>query len=445
MLLSLQRSHGNRFVQRLLDATVLQRDCGCGGTCADCSSKQPDQDHHSEPSGMHRHSAAEPVSSPVPPVVHEVLSSAGQPLDASTRAFMEPRFARDFQSVRIHTGTKASESAKAVRALAYTVGQDIVFAEGQYAPGSYRGQHLLAHELVHTVQQAGASRGPIAGISQPGDATEREADQVAERVMRMEEPPHMMSIEGPPEAVQECARDAASSVRLQRQGSDEHPQEEEELYEAGDQIMALPRWTIAKRASNFAESVSSGAPAVLQRAGCDSPVSMRKVTTGKFEGGKTLDDYYPDLVGAKMWGKNDTAGPFDSGNRAGSAVQLIAEYPSPCTSSGAGITISQTITWVKLRANGKKVAEKGKAIEGQTYDDIAHSGRDASKAPFRQQFSFAVSIADPISGVPYAGLDSYECEVKLTTTASGGGETKSVDWGITVEAAKGKVTKNEVR
>src|SRR5574337_1806158 len=153
VLSSLQRSHGNGYVQRMLEATVLQRKCGCGGTCSHCNS----------------------APSSAPPVVHEALSSSGQPLDASARAFMERGFGRDFQSVRIHTGAKASESAKAVNALAYTVGQDIVFAEGHYNPASYEGRRLLAHELAHTVQQAGAGPGPISGMSQPGDASEREA------------------------------------------------------------------------------------------------------------------------------------------------------------------------------------------------------------------------------------------------------------------------------
>jgi hypothetical protein len=101
---------------------------------------------------------------------------------------MEPRFGHDFQHVRIHTGPKASESAQAVSALAYTVGQDIVFADGKYNPASHEGQHLLAHELAHTVQQAGASPGLVSGIGSPGDASEREADSVSDQVMRMPDP-----------------------------------------------------------------------------------------------------------------------------------------------------------------------------------------------------------------------------------------------------------------
>src|SRR5262249_43583700 len=60
----------------------------------------------------------------------------------------------DFSRVRVHTDGKAAESARAVNALAYTVGADIVFAGGQYAPSTASGQRLLAHELAHVVQQS---------------------------------------------------------------------------------------------------------------------------------------------------------------------------------------------------------------------------------------------------------------------------------------------------
>src|SRR5512140_648141 len=69
----------------------------------------------------------------VPPLVTDVLHSSGQPLDAATRSFMEPRFGHDFSGVRVHTDAKAAESARAVNASAYTVGRDIAFDAGQYA------------------------------------------------------------------------------------------------------------------------------------------------------------------------------------------------------------------------------------------------------------------------------------------------------------------------
>ncbi len=88
-----------------------------------------------------------------PPIVHEVLQSPGQPLDLSTRQFMEPRFGHGFNDVRVHTDTRAAESAQALRAQAYTVGNDIVFGASHYRPGTITGQRLLAHELTHVVQQ----------------------------------------------------------------------------------------------------------------------------------------------------------------------------------------------------------------------------------------------------------------------------------------------------
>lgn len=91
-----------------------------------------------------------------PALVHDVLRSPGQPLDPATRTFMEPRFGHDFSRVRIHADARAAASAQAVNARAYTVGYDITFAEGRYAPSSRDGQHLLAHELTHVIQQSGA-------------------------------------------------------------------------------------------------------------------------------------------------------------------------------------------------------------------------------------------------------------------------------------------------
>jgi hypothetical protein len=95
-----------------------------------------------------------------PPIVHDVLSSSAQPLDAATRAFMEPRFGHDFSKVRIHADDNAARSAKAVNARAYTVGRDVVFGQGHYAPHTATGRNLLAHELTHAIQQ-GAGAGPV--------------------------------------------------------------------------------------------------------------------------------------------------------------------------------------------------------------------------------------------------------------------------------------------
>ena len=86
-------------------------------------------------------------------IVHEVVSSEGLPLESEPRRFFESRFGHDFAQVRIHTAPSAAASARALNALAYTVGRDIVFAPGRYAPQTAAGQHLLAHEFAHVVQQ----------------------------------------------------------------------------------------------------------------------------------------------------------------------------------------------------------------------------------------------------------------------------------------------------
>ena len=107
--------------------------------------------------GFWRLAAGSQPEGEAPPIVHDVLRSPGQPLELAARTFMESRFGHDFSKVRVRTGAHAADSARAVQARAYTVGQDIVFGAGQYAPGTREGRLLLAHELVHVIQQhAGA-------------------------------------------------------------------------------------------------------------------------------------------------------------------------------------------------------------------------------------------------------------------------------------------------
>ncbi|RCJ29428.1 hypothetical protein A6770_22110 [Nostoc minutum NIES-26] len=103
---------------------------------------------------LQRRSTNQVEHSEIPPIVHEVLASPGQPLEASTRAFMESRFGHDFSRVRVHTDAKAAESAHTVNALAYAVGRDVVFGGGQYAPNTSVGVGLIAHELTHVLQQS---------------------------------------------------------------------------------------------------------------------------------------------------------------------------------------------------------------------------------------------------------------------------------------------------
>jgi hypothetical protein len=111
---------------------------------------------------------------------------------------MEARFGHDFSHVRLHTDAQAAESARSVSAMAYTVGNDVVFGAGLYAPHSSASQRLLAHELAHIVQQGGQSNttpGQI-GLAAPGSVHETEADRAAEAVGRGEGVPSIQHSSG---------------------------------------------------------------------------------------------------------------------------------------------------------------------------------------------------------------------------------------------------------
>ncbi len=120
----------------------------------------------------------------VAPIVHETLNVPGQPLDAATRTYFGSRFGHGFEDVRVHTGPRAAASANALQANAYTVGSDIVLRDA-YDSASAAGQRLLAHELTHVVQQRGTPPAAQAArsVSDPSDASEREAVAVAERAV----------------------------------------------------------------------------------------------------------------------------------------------------------------------------------------------------------------------------------------------------------------------
>ena len=130
----------------------LQRKCACGNhtqsgrECIQCKRAHL---------GLQRKADVPNKASDVQSIVHEVLHSSGEPLNSVIRNYFEPRFGHDFSQVQVHADTKAAASAQAENALAYTVGQDIVFGAGQYKPEASAGRSLLAHELAHVVQQSG--------------------------------------------------------------------------------------------------------------------------------------------------------------------------------------------------------------------------------------------------------------------------------------------------
>jgi Domain of unknown function (DUF4157) len=126
--------------------TIIQR------RCANC-----DEDERkilqTKKSGQRSITQGQSIS----PILHDVLHSPGESLDHATRSFMEPRFGYDFSKVRVHTNENAAESSRAVNALAYTVGRNIVFGRGQFSPQTVEGRRLLSHELTHVIQQGAIS------------------------------------------------------------------------------------------------------------------------------------------------------------------------------------------------------------------------------------------------------------------------------------------------
>jgi len=141
----------------------LQRAWPRGGGSPTGHTAQPDRDHGSVQTT--RVQASDTGQVAAPPIVHEVLRSPGQPLDPATRAFMEPRFGRDFSDVRVHTGSVAEESARNLRARAYTAGRNIVFGAGRLVPETFEGRRLIAHELTHVTQQTvGAPGSQMTGL-----------------------------------------------------------------------------------------------------------------------------------------------------------------------------------------------------------------------------------------------------------------------------------------
>ncbi len=153
--------------------------------------------------------------------VHDVLSSGGgSPLAPEVRGEMEGRLGHDFSDVRVHTDSRAGDSAKSVNAHAYTVGSDVVFQRDKFDPGSSEGKTMLAHELTHVVQQRS---GPVDGtstdggikVSDPSDRFEREASANADRVMSGPAPDSGHADVG------------AAGASVQRDEDEEVPEEEE--------------------------------------------------------------------------------------------------------------------------------------------------------------------------------------------------------------------------
>ncbi|WP_266168322.1 hypothetical protein [Dyella subtropica] len=173
-------------------------------------------------------------------------------------------------------------------------------------------------------------------------------------------------------------------------------------------------------------------------------MSMHKLTSGAFLGGLTMDSYTPDLAGHGFYDHPGTGGTFDTHNRAGANIQLYGVIPSPCSPSD--FRLEQTVKRTRLRINGNVHPE-----EGQTFDDIAKSGQNASGPPFRQEFpgggdaplGYIISMADS----PFTAYDptiKIEHDRDFVTSLVGRNGRKSVSWSLSTRISGGAVTSNDL-
>jgi flagellar motor protein MotB len=190
---NLETKQGTKSTSGLFTVGVLQRKCDCGqhtiagGQCAECTKTKrlglQTKLNVNEPGDVYEqeadHIADQVMAAPTypqfrgtplriqrfagqlngqmnsaPDSIARTLASSGRPLDLVLQQDMERRFGHDFSQVRVHSGAAAAQSASDVNAQAYTVGHNVVFGAGRFAPGTQQGRRLIAHELTHVVQQA---------------------------------------------------------------------------------------------------------------------------------------------------------------------------------------------------------------------------------------------------------------------------------------------------
>lgn len=207
-------SHASRFSALAEPAIQRKASCACGGGCPSCQENtnvkvsQPNDPAEIEADRVadqvmagqafgavgsslpviHRRAGSGTATPPTGLAsVDEAISVSGSALEPSLRQDMEGRFGHDFSQVRLHTGATAERSAREVNAKAYTIGNNIVFDTGQFAPATHEGRRLLAHELTHVVQQSGERSGlshaarqihrQAAGVGTPGGSPPTTIDE----------------------------------------------------------------------------------------------------------------------------------------------------------------------------------------------------------------------------------------------------------------------------
>ena len=177
---------------------ILQRACACGqhttggGECEECKKSGTLQRH----TGGTPAAASGPVHSSVVPILSSAASESGSPIHEPLKSSLGSHLGQDFSQVRVHGGASSAEAAASVGARAYTLGNDIHLGKESQGLSSSAFDRLIAHEAVHTVQQGGRTVAPGAGltVSDPQDASEQEANRLADEITSASPPSRSLAL-----------------------------------------------------------------------------------------------------------------------------------------------------------------------------------------------------------------------------------------------------------
>jgi len=358
-------------LMRMPEPQQLQRTCTCGGDCSGCKNKKTVHEYLQ----TKRVQINDNSEIAVPPLIQEVLHSSGQPLDASTREFMELRFGHDFARVRVHADGEATHAAHAVRARAFTIGRDIVFGSGEYAPGTPEGKRLLAHELAHVVQQSSETHVPPGLDRGRNDPLERAADLHAERALTSSRPhlqptSHGQQVSTSPERL--AVSNHTSTQRIQRQ---QVPSEEAPLV-SDDAVLACLLF---------------------------APMHLKSLCFALAEDG-----------GSESKGDSEGSRGVGSGSRAPDTTPQVKEPPTPAPAPGVTPPPPPPPAMASKKLNfyhgtrwsiAKTIPNNVKAIGGGDFATgfYTHQDADDSKAEGRA-IKWGRAIANMKPAEPYAGV-----------------------------------------
>jgi len=308
----------------------------------------------------------------VPDVVRSVVSSRGRSMEETIQREMESKMGGEFGDVQVHTGPEAAAAAESLGARAFTVGNHIAFNRGEYSPDSEEGKRVLAHELTHVRQQAGravsllakadadrhgAALGdgvhvqPKLEVSSPDDPAEREAERVAERVVRMDDP-----VEDGERDERERDTDTQRS-RVERSGEELSEEAESTVRNAvksgGKPLPADRRSTLeAKMGADFSD--------VRVHTGPDADEAARSIHAEAFTVGTDIafakGNYAPESTAGRELLAHELTHVVQQGSGAQRAIHLQQQQQKQRPtgeSSGADTEQNQgTWTWEIARRNG---------------------------------------------------------------------------------------------